>query len=134
MRGAKGPGRKLWPRRNRMARVARETGDRMTSQDPLVAAATRIAAHLGKVLDVPAAIRLWDGTIVPLGSGDHGGRMITIAGPGVLGTLVVQVGSGPFLDGVRGVDGGALAAALALGSLTTVGCAWRWRFSAISEL
>ncbi|MGL4528822.1 MAG: hypothetical protein ACRCUC_17765, partial [Aestuariivirga sp.] len=68
----------------------------MTSQDPLVAAATRIAAHLGKVLDVPAAIRLWDGTIVPLGSGDHGGRMITIAGPGVLGTLVRK----PSLDTV----------------------------------
>ena len=96
MREAYGPGRKLWPRRNRMARVARETGDRMTSQDPLVAAATRIAAHLGKVLDVPAAIKLWDGTIVPLGKGDHGGRLISIAGPGALGTLVRK----PSLDTV----------------------------------
>jgi uncharacterized membrane protein YbhN (UPF0104 family) len=42
----------------------------------------------------------------------------------------VQVGSGPFLDGLRGVDGPALAAALALGGLTTVGSAWRWRFIA----
>ena len=56
-----------------------------------------------------------------------------LVGLGLLAMLVVQVGSGPFLDGVRGVDGGALAAALALGGLTTVGCAWRWRLIAAAS-
>lgn len=44
-------------------------------------------------------------------------------------TLVVVVwrlGAGPFLDGVRAVDGRALAAAAAIGLLTTACCAWRW--------
>ena len=41
--------------------------------------------------------------------------------------LVWQLGTGPFLDGLRAVDAGALAAAFALAALTTVCCAWRWR-------
>ena len=48
-------------------------------------------------------------------------------------TLVVvvwQLGLGPFLDGVRGVDGAALAAGASIGALTTACCAWRWRIVA----
>jgi glycosyltransferase 2 family protein len=41
--------------------------------------------------------------------------------------LVWRVGTGPFLDGFRAVDGWALAAASALAVLTTLCCAWRWR-------
>ena len=48
----------------------------------------------------------------------------------VLGVLVWRVGTGPFLDGMRTVDGGALAAAAGLAVLTTVCCAWRWRIVA----
>ena len=44
--------------------------------------------------------------------------------------LVWRLGAGPFLDGLRTVDGGALAAASALAVLTTVCCAWRWRIVA----
>jgi glycosyltransferase 2 family protein len=44
-----------------------------------------------------------------------------------LAVLVWQLGTGPFLDGVRSVDGAALAAASGLAVLTTVCCAWRWR-------
>ena len=44
-----------------------------------------------------------------------------------LAVLVWQVGTGPFLDGLRAVDGGALAAAAGLAVLTTVCCAWRWK-------
>jgi glycosyltransferase 2 family protein len=44
-----------------------------------------------------------------------------------LAVLVWQLGAGPFVDGLRAVDGGALAAASALAALTTVCCAWRWR-------
>jgi glycosyltransferase 2 family protein len=65
---------------------------------------------------VPAA-RLW--------------RLARVAVPiGTLAVLVWRVGSGPFLDGLRTVDGGALAAAAGLAALTTVCCAWRWRIVA----
>ena len=43
-----------------------------------------------------------------------------------LAFLVWRVGTGPFVDGVRTVDGQALAAAAGLALLTTVCCAWRW--------
>jgi glycosyltransferase 2 family protein len=46
---------------------------------------------------------------------------------GTLAVLVWSVGTSPFLDGLRAVDGGALAAACGLAVLTTVCCAWRWR-------
>jgi glycosyltransferase 2 family protein len=44
-----------------------------------------------------------------------------------LAVLVWRVGTGPFLDGLRTVDGEALAAATGLAVLTTVCCAWRWK-------
>ena len=44
-----------------------------------------------------------------------------------LAALVWRLGTGPFLDGVRSVDVGALAAATGITVLTTVCCAWRWR-------
>lgn len=50
----------------------------------------------------------------------------TLGGLGVLAALVWWVGTGPFLDGLRLIDGRALAAALAIGLVTTVCCAWRW--------
>jgi len=40
--------------------------------------------------------------------------------------LVWRLGTGPFLEGVRAVDGRALVAAVVLAVLTTVCCAWRW--------
>ena len=46
---------------------------------------------------------------------------------GTLAVLVWRLGTGPFLDGLRTVDGEALAAAFGLAVLTTVCCAWRWR-------
>jgi uncharacterized membrane protein YbhN (UPF0104 family) len=52
------------------------------------------------------------------------------AAAAALAVLVWRVGTGPFLDGLRAVDGGALAAAAALALLTTVCCAWRWRIVA----
>jgi uncharacterized membrane protein YbhN (UPF0104 family) len=49
---------------------------------------------------------------------------------GTLAVLVWRVGTGPFLDGLRTVDGGALAAAVGLAAVTTMCCAWRWRIVA----
>lgn len=45
----------------------------------------------------------------------------------VLAVLVWRLGTGPFLDGIRTLNGGALAAASGLLMLTTVCSAWRWR-------
>ena len=54
-----------------------------------------------------------------------------LAGAAVtLAVLVWRLGTGPFLDGVRTVDGRALAAAAGLAVLTTVCCAWRWKIVA----
>jgi uncharacterized membrane protein YbhN (UPF0104 family) len=44
--------------------------------------------------------------------------------------LVWRLGTGPFIDGARTVDGRALAAAAGLAVLTTVCCAWRWKIVA----
>jgi len=50
-----------------------------------------------------------------------------IAGPVVvLAVLVWRLGTGPFIDGVRAIDAGALAAAAGVALLTTICCAWRW--------
>jgi glycosyltransferase 2 family protein len=46
---------------------------------------------------------------------------------GTVAVLVWRLGTGPFLDGLRTIDAGALAAAVGLAALTTVCCAWRWR-------
>jgi glycosyltransferase 2 family protein len=43
-----------------------------------------------------------------------------------LAILAWRLGTGPFLDGVRSVDGRALAAAAGIAVLTTLCCAWRW--------
>jgi uncharacterized membrane protein YbhN (UPF0104 family) len=47
-----------------------------------------------------------------------------------LAVLIWQLGLDPFLDGLRTVDAGALAATAGLAVLTTVCCAWRWRIVA----
>ncbi|GIJ52292.1 hypothetical protein Val02_91780 [Virgisporangium aliadipatigenens] len=49
-----------------------------------------------------------------------------VAGVGILVFLLARLGSGPFLDGVRLIDGWAVGMSLAIGALTTVCCAWRW--------
>lgn len=49
-----------------------------------------------------------------------------LVGAGILGYLLWQMGTGPFLDGVRRLDSWSLTAALAIGAVTTVCSAWRW--------
>jgi uncharacterized membrane protein YbhN (UPF0104 family) len=49
-----------------------------------------------------------------------------LGGIGILAFLLWRLGTGPFLDGLRLIDGTALVAALGIGVLTTVCCAWRW--------
>jgi uncharacterized membrane protein YbhN (UPF0104 family) len=57
-------------------------------------------------------------------------RVQLTAAAATLAFLVWRLGAGPFLDGLRTVDGWALAAASGLAVLTTVCCAWRWRIVA----
>jgi uncharacterized membrane protein YbhN (UPF0104 family) len=49
-----------------------------------------------------------------------------VVAPAALAVVVWRLGTGPFLDGVRAVDGRALLATAAIGLLTTLCCAWRW--------
>ena len=48
----------------------------------------------------------------------------------VLAAVIWHVGSGPFVDGVRALDGRALVAAAAIILITTVCAAWRWKIVA----
>jgi uncharacterized membrane protein YbhN (UPF0104 family) len=48
------------------------------------------------------------------------------AATATLAFVVWRLGAGPFVDGVRAVDGRALLAATVIGLVTTVCCAWRW--------
>jgi glycosyltransferase 2 family protein len=50
-----------------------------------------------------------------------------IAAAVTLPILVWRLGAGPFLDGIRTIDGTALAATTGLVVLTTVCSAWRWK-------
>lgn len=49
-----------------------------------------------------------------------------LGGTAVLAVLLWRVGTGPFLAGLRLIDGRALIAALGIGLFTTVCSAWRW--------
>jgi hypothetical protein len=58
------------------------------------------------------------------------GRLL--GGPTVLIILVWRLGTGPFLDAVRTINGWSLAAATGIAALTTVSCTWRWSLVARS--
>jgi hypothetical protein len=49
-----------------------------------------------------------------------------LGGAAILGVLVWRLGAGPYVDGVRTINAGALAAAAGIAVVTTVCCAWRW--------
>jgi len=50
----------------------------------------------------------------------------TLGGVAVIVVLVRRLGTGPFLEGVRRIDGPSLLAAAGIAALTTACCAWRW--------
>jgi len=51
-------------------------------------------------------------------------------GAGVLAAVLWSTGTGPFVHGVRSLDGMTLALGAALALPTTVACAWRWQLVA----
>ncbi|RIA47323.1 SAM-dependent methyltransferase [Dichotomicrobium thermohalophilum] len=58
------------------------------AQDRQVAAARGLVAHLADHLDLDASVRLWDGTLLPLGRDPRGPLTISIAAPGVIASLL----------------------------------------------
>jgi hypothetical protein len=61
----------------------------------------------------------------------HGWAVVRlVAGVLVLGVLVLRIGAGPFLDGVRLTSAWSLLAATAITAATTLCCAWRWQLVA----
>ncbi|GIJ31168.1 Uncharacterized membrane protein YbhN, UPF0104 family [Micromonospora sediminimaris] len=64
-------------------------------------------------------------TATPAGRSFWGWARLAL-GLAVLVGLLCWLGTGPFLAGLRLIDAPALAAALAIGVLTTVCAAWRW--------
>ena len=53
-----------------------------------------------------------------------------LGGAAIVAVVVWRLGTAPFLDGLRAVNGGALALAAGIGFVTTVCAAWRWRLVA----
>ncbi len=51
-------------------------------------AARTLLEHLAERLDTRVSVRLWDGTVVPLGGGVEAGLCVSIKGPGVIGALL----------------------------------------------
>ena len=49
-----------------------------------------------------------------------------LAGAAIVVALVWRLGAGPFLQGIRAVDGTAVVVAAGIGFLTTTASAWRW--------
>ncbi len=62
--------------------------------DKRLQAAKDLIAELGRHLDAPVGIRLWDGSLTPLGSGQANGVAISISGPEVIASLLRR----PTLD------------------------------------
>jgi len=54
-------------------------------------------------------------------------RIRVVGGGLVLAAVIWQLGTGPFLTGIRSLQVPAVLAALAIGAVTTVCSAWRWR-------
>ena len=66
----------------------------LVSEQAARRAALRIARHLATVVDIPLSLRLWDGTLVPLGQGASDDRWISLRGPAAIGSLLRR----PTLD------------------------------------
>ena len=49
-----------------------------------------------------------------------------LVGATIVAAVVWRLGAGPFLDGLRAVNGRSLALAAGIGFITTVSAAWRW--------
>jgi cyclopropane-fatty-acyl-phospholipid synthase len=51
-------------------------------------AARKIFEYIGELINLPLSVRLWDGTMIPLGKEVHPDFFIAVNGPGVIGGLM----------------------------------------------
>src|SRR6478735_6742183 len=133
--------------RCRLQAGARAGRRRQRVRGPPSGAGSRRAAHRHRRPRRPAgaavtttAVRNPDGALLRIARRrDQPGGASSISGTGwsrslwswarpagaaiTLAVVVWRLGAGPFLDGVRAVDGRAVAA---IGLMTTLCCAWRW--------
>ena len=83
-----------------------------SSDAKLLASAHALAGEIARVIDIDASVRLWDGSVVPLGGNVTSGLELTIGDPGAIATLTRW----PSLDrlvrlyalGHIGLEGGTL--------------------------
>jgi cyclopropane-fatty-acyl-phospholipid synthase len=61
---------------------------RASRQERQLSVAHDLFNHLGELLDSRISIRLWDGSVVPLGSQVESGVEVSLSGPGVIGSLL----------------------------------------------
>ena len=66
------------------------------SEHKQLKAARRILGHVADVLDIPVSVRLWDGSMVPLGRDPDKNIFFTIDGPRTVSTLLRE----PTLENV----------------------------------
>lgn len=60
----------------------------LSSESKQLTAARRVLQHLAEVLDARCSVRLWDGSLVPLGRQVEPELFVSIQGPGVIGSLL----------------------------------------------
>ena len=58
------------------------------NNDKLINSARSLLGRLADALDAKISVRLWDGTIVPLGENADPDLFVSISGPGVIGALL----------------------------------------------
>lgn len=66
----------------------------LSSESKQLAAARTALAHVAEALDGKFSVRLWDGSLVPTGRDARADLFVSIAGPGVIGSLLRR----PTLD------------------------------------
>ena len=57
-------------------------------QKKQIARATELINYLRTKLNAPVSVRLWDGSVIPLGENVHPGLEIVLSGPGVIGSML----------------------------------------------
>jgi cyclopropane-fatty-acyl-phospholipid synthase len=66
----------------------------LSSEKKQLAAAKAVLAHLAELLNARFSVRLWDGSVVPLGRDVHPRMCVSISGPGVISSMLRR----PTLD------------------------------------
>ena len=60
----------------------------LSSETKQLAAARTVLEHVAELINARVSLRLWDGTLVPLGRDVDPELFISISGPGVIGSLL----------------------------------------------